>query len=602
MNNISKLYNLLREDQKLKFKLVLVFLFFCASLQFIGISTIILVFNIIKAETSNDLSNFFQILYNYFNFTEIIFFKKIMISILFVVVVLSLLLTLVNHFLTSYFSNRFALELEKKIFSYYLKCDYFFFSQDSNNRLISNFKDHIPRVTMYLIPGIFNAVSATSTLITILVFSLFVDFEISIIIYASLILIYYLLFFGLKNKLISITNEIIGSSRFKTEATIDAINNLKIIKFFKDKDLYLVKFFDNGYKIVKNSVKLYLIEVSPRVILDILLYGGIIAALLIFYDDKSKTLDLDKFIFFAIAASKALPTINHLYTAVVFIKGSSLSLNEINNEVNILTKDKYINKTHLKEKLDFQNNIELRNVDFSFSNGLFEFKDLNFKINKGEFIGISGASGSGKTTFVDLICGIYKPTSGNLLVDGVKIDDQFIDSFRDKISYISQENYLGDINIKEAITLGSLVKNGINNNDDDDTDNRVYNCLKQVDLYDFVNSLPKKIYTKIGEGGIKLSGGQKQRLTLSKIFFSNSEILILDESTSSIDQITEEKILDKLSYNIKKNGQSLIFITHRLKSLNKTDKVLLIEDAKIKFVGNYNDIIDKFGNYILDEI
>ena len=78
--------------------------------------------------------------------------------------------------------------------------------------------------------------------------------------------------------------------------------------------------------------------------------------------------------------------------------------------------------------------------------------------------------------------------------------------------------------------------------------------------------------------------------------------MILDESTSSIDQITEEKILDKLSYNIKKNGQSLIFITHRLKSLNKTDKVLLIEDAKIKFVGNYNDIIDKFGNYILDEI
>ena len=595
MHNIIKLFNLLRDDQKFKFKLVLVFLFIIASLQFAGISTIILLLDIIKAKTSNDLNNLFKILYSYFSFAELIFFKKIIVSILFVVIVLSLMLTLVNHFLISYFSNRFALELEKKIFSYYLKCDYFFFSKDSNNRLISNFKDHIPRITMYLVPGIFNLVSSISTLITIFFISLFVDYKISITIYSSLILIYYLLFFGLKKKLVSVTEEIISSSRFKTEATIDAINNLKIIKFFQDKDLYLLKFFENGYKIVINSVKIYLIEVSPRVLLDLLLYLGIIIALLIFYDDKSNTLDIDKFIFFAIVASKALPTVNHLYASVVFIKGSSLSLNQIENEINILTNDNHINKTFLKKNLDFEKNIELRNVDFSFLNGSFEFKNLNFKINKGDFIGISGPSGSGKTTFADLICGIYKPVSGNLLVDGVTIDNSYIDSFRDKISYISQENYLGNINIKEAITLGSLSKNGIN---DENIDNRVYNCLKYVDLYNFVNSLPKKIYTKIGEGGIKLSVGQKQRLTLSKIFFSKSEILILDESTSSIDQITEEKILDQLTYNIKKNGQTLIFITHRLKSLKKTNKVLLIKDAKIQSIGNYNDIIDKFGNYI----
>lgn len=595
MNNIIKLYNLFREDEQFKFKIVIVFLFISASIQFVGISTIILLLDIIKAETSNDLNNLFQILYSYFEFTELIFFKKIIFFILSVAILLSVMLTLVNHFLISYFSNRFALELEKKIFSYYLKCDYFFFSTDSNNRLISNFKDHIPRITTYLVPGIFNLVSSISTLIAIFIFSLFIDYKISITIYALLILIYCLLFFGLKKKLVSVTEQIIRSSRFKTEATIDAINNLKIIKFFQDKDLYLLKFFENAYKIVINSVKVYLIEVSPRVLLDLLLYFGIIIAILILYDDNTKTLNIDKFIFFAIVASKALPTINHLYTSVVFIKGSSLSLNQIENEVNNLTKHNYVNKTVLKKNLDFQKNIELRNVDFSFSKGSFEFKDLNFRINKGEFIGISGPSGSGKTTFVDLICGIYKPVSGNLLVDGVTIDDSYIDSFRDKISYISQENYLGNLNIKEAITLGCLSKNSIS---DENIDNRVYNCLKYVDLYNFVNSLPKKIYTEIGEGGIKLSVGQKQRLTLSKIFFSESEILILDESTSSIDQITEEKILDQLTYNIKKNGQTLIFITHRLKSLKKTNKVLLIKDAKINFIGNYNDIIDKYGNYI----
>ena len=151
----------------------------------------LILLDIIKAKTSNDLNNLFKILYSYFSFAELIFFKKIIVSILFVVIVLSLMLTLVNHFLISYFSNRFALELEKKIFSYYLKCDYFFFSKDSNNRLISNFKDHIPRITMYLVPGIFNLVSSISTLITIFFISLFVDYKISITIYSSLILIYY---------------------------------------------------------------------------------------------------------------------------------------------------------------------------------------------------------------------------------------------------------------------------------------------------------------------------------------------------------------------------------------------------------------------------
>lgn len=129
MNNIIKLYNLFREDEQFKFKIVIVFLFISASIQFVGISTIILLLDIIKAETSNDLNNLFQILYSYFEFTELIFFKKIIFFILSVAILLSVMLTLVNHFLISYFSNRFALELEKKIFSYYLKCDYFFFQQ-----------------------------------------------------------------------------------------------------------------------------------------------------------------------------------------------------------------------------------------------------------------------------------------------------------------------------------------------------------------------------------------------------------------------------------------------------------------------------------------
>ena len=155
----------------------------------------------------------------------------------------------------------------------------------------------------------------------------------------------------------------------------------------------------------------------------------------------------------------------------------------------------------------------------------------------------------------------------------------------------------GDLTIKEAVIFGNIKSDDISLKI---TDEKVKESLDKVELLNFVNSLPKNINTKLGDKGIKLSGGQKQRLTLAKAFFTKSEILILDESTSAIDQYTEEKILDKIYKDVKKNNQTLIFVTHRLKSLKKTDKIILIKDSKIKFTGKYSDLIDEKGNY-LDE-
>ena len=596
MENIKKLYSLLTSQQQKKVTLILIFLFLSSSLQFIGISSILIAFKIIRAQEISELGNFFNTIYIFFNFFDFLFFKKIVIFLLFIIVILSVLITFLNHNIVSYFSHSFSQKLEVKIFSFYVKCDYFFFSNESNTRIISNFKDHLPRVTTNLIPAICIFVTATSTLITIFIFTLFIDYELSIMIYSSLGIMYYFLFVFLRKRLVSLTQDLVSSSRSKTEATIDAINNIKIIKFFKDKDIYLNKFYESSAQILKNSVRLFLIEVSPRVLLDILLYCGTIVALIIFYDRSANELVIDKLLFFAIAASKALPTINQLYSSIVLINHSTLSLNEVNNEINNLTKD--ADKTKInKEHIIFKNSIKLENINFKFKNGNFNFENLNLTLNKNDCIGVCGPSGSGKTTLIDLLSGIYKPQKGNLIIDEKIISENTIDSYRDLISYISQDNYIGDLTIKEAVIFGNIKSDDISLKI---TDEKVKESLDKVELLNFVNSLPKNINTKLGDKGIKLSGGQKQRLTLAKAFFTKSEILILDESTSAIDQYTEEKILDKIYKDVKKNNQTLIFVTHRLKSLKKTDKIILIKDSKIKFTGKYSDLIDEKGNY-LDE-
>ena len=535
-----------------------------------------------------------NLFYNFFNFHDFLIFKKVAIFLLFIVVVLSVLITFLNHNIVSYFSHSFSQKLEAKIFSFYVKCEYFFYSNESNNRIISNFKDHLPRVTTNLIPAMCMLVTSVSTLLTIFIFTLFIDFELSIIIYSSLGILYYFLFVFLKKKLFSLSQALVNSSRGKTEATIDAINNIKIIKFFKDKDIYLKKFYLNSESIVKNSVKLFLIEVSPRVLLDILLYCGTIIALIMFYDRNANELIMDKLLFFAIAASKALPTINQLYTSIVLIKHSTVSLNEVGNEIENLSLDARKNKI-IKDDIVFEKSLILKNVNFKFDRGNFKFENLNLTLNKNDCIGICGPSGSGKTTFIDLISGIYKPQKGSLQVDGKIITENTIDSYRDLISYISQDNYIGDLTIKEAVILGNIKNNEINLKS---TNDKVRESLDKVELLTFVNSLPNNIDTKLGDNGIKLSGGQIQRLTLAKVFFTQSKILILDESTSAIDQQTEEKILDKIYYDVKKNNQTLIFVTHRLQSLKKTDKVVFLQDSKIKFIGKYSELIDNRGNYL----
>jgi ATP-binding cassette subfamily B protein len=313
-----------------------------------------------------------------------------------------------------------------------------------------------------------------------------------------------------------------------------------------------------------------------------------------FYDRSANELIMDKLLFFAIAASKALPTINQLYTSIVLTKTSTISLNEVSNEIENLAIETKKNKI-IREDIVFKNSLTLKNVNFKFDKGNFKFDNLNLNLNKNDCIGICGPSGSGKTTLIDLISGIYKPQKGSLQIDGKIITENTIDSYRDLISYISQDNYIGDLTIKEAVILGNIKNNEINLKS---TDDKVRQSLEKVELLTFVNSLPNNINTKLGDNGIKLSGGQRQRLTLAKVFFTQSEILILDESTSAIDQQTEEKILDKIYHDVKKNNQTLIFVTHRLKSLQKTDKVILLQDSKIKFAGDYSDLIDNTGNYL----
>ena len=221
-----------------------------------------------------------------------------------------------------------------------------------------------------------------------------------------------------------------------------------------------------------------------------------------------------------------------------------------------------------------KNIIEIKKLNKRFlhnKNYLNILEDVNFILNEDSIVSIRGPSGSGKSTFLDLMMGFHDPVSGQISVDNnnIPLNSQ---SWRKLIGYVPQSIYLFDDTILENITLDFDKKN---------LDKKYFNqCIKTAELTGMVDSLPEKINTIVGEGGVKISGGQKQRIGIARALFKKPSILILDEATNALDKDTEVKIVNNLINNL--NDVTIIMVTHKLDLIKNFNKIITIEDNKIK--------------------
>jgi ATP-binding cassette, subfamily B, putative efflux pump len=212
-------------------------------------------------------------------------------------------------------------------------------------------------------------------------------------------------------------------------------------------------------------------------------------------------------------------------------------------------------------------------------------KNINLDVKKGETIALVGMSGGGKSTLVSLIPRFYDVTVGKILLDGVDIRHFQVQSLRDKIGVVFQDNILFSDSVKNNILLG---KPGA-------TDEEVYQAAKAANAHDFIENLANGYDTKVGERGVKLSGGQKQRVAIARVFLRNPPILILDEATSALDLESEHLIQGALDMLAK--DRTTFVVAHRLSTITHADRIVLIEHGQIVEVGKHDDLMAKQGNY-----
>jgi ATP-binding cassette, subfamily B, bacterial len=246
-----------------------------------------------------------------------------------------------------------------------------------------------------------------------------------------------------------------------------------------------------------------------------------------------------------------------------------------------------LDKPHARKLHVSHGQIEFKNLSFAYDQGSPVFSNLNLTIKPGEKIGLIGHSGAGKSTLISLLLKNFNPTSGAILIDNEPIDGFTADSLRQSISLIPQDIMLFHRSIGENIGYAK----------DHASLEEIKQAAQKANIDEFIESLPEKYNTLVGERGVKLSGGQRQRIAIARAFLKNAPIVILDEATSSLDSITEQEIQQSINLMLEENKATVIAIAHRLSTIRHMDRIVVMEGGVIIEEGSFDALVSQEHGY-----
>ena len=358
-----------------------------------------------------------------------------------------------------------------------------------------------------------------------------------------------------------------------------SVMGIKEIKVANKENYFINEYAKCGAGYVSAVQRYNLYNATPRLLIETVAIAGMILYMMFQILQGTAVSEIvPQVAALAVAAMRLIPCANRINNHLTsisyfepFFMGVSDNLQEeirdesINYDENAYKQKVKVDKLEIKEK------IELKDIVYKYPNTevlIFDHTDMEIPVGKS--VGIVGTSGAGKTTVVDILLGLLRLQSGEILADGVEVREHY-QSWLKNIGYIPQSIFMIDSTIRKNVAFGYA--------DEDIDDEKVWRALKEAQLDEFVRGLPEGLDTSIGERGIRISGGQRQRIGIARALFEDPEVLVLDEATSALDNETEAAIMD--SINRLHGKKTLIIIAHRLQTIEKCDMVYRVENGKV---------------------
>ena len=478
--------------------------------------------------------------------------------------------------------------LSKRIFNLYINQPYSWILNRNSSVLGKNIIDDVSTVVNY---GLLPLVSITAQIIvTISIISLliFTNAKLAFSIIFILLFLYLNIF-----KLVSNFLKRIGSERSKINSIRfkllnEAFNAYKVVKILGLERTYIERFKPIAKKYAVKNSNLQIITILPRYFVELTAFGStqIIILILIFrnFDLQNALPFITLYLF---AGYRLIPSLQEIYSSFGKLRFVKRPLSNIYEDSINLIESKYTNNEK-KLSINLKESLTLKNINFTYKDTTEKIiNDLSLKIAANKKVGLVGETGSGKSTTIDIILGLLEPQSGIIKVDNKIIDPTNFKLWQRNIGYVPQEIFISDEDIISNIAFG-LKQENIDQE-------KVISAAKIANLHNFINSLNDGYKTKIGERGVRLSGGQRQRIGIARAIYNEPTVLILDEATSSLDNLTEKKVMEAVD-NLT-NKMTIIIVAHRLTTVKNCDEIHFFKNGSIADSGDYESLIKTYKTF-----
>jgi len=589
--NKSLSYNLIRyiiANDRNNFLFAIIISIIGGFIELLGIASIYPLLLLLNNPTIIEENYILQWIYIYRNYSnEQSFIFDAALLALFCFVFMNVFMFFKNAFIfhLSFSTTR---KISVRLLRSYLLKPYTYFINHNSSEISKNILTQSDIVASGILLSWMVVISEFFIIVSIIGLILFTDLKTGIITLALLISIIGIIYYSFRNKIYIIGAISDDANKNRFTYCLEALGAIKEIKSAQKEEAFCEAFLPHAKKLANAHIKANNIQILPNYITQTVIVIFVIGLILFYLYKGIPILNIVPVIsLYAISSYRLMPSLTKFSGAISQLRQNRVVFNNVVKILSVST-DK-IKKNNSGKKINIDNRIRLHDVAFAYPGSKEAiFNNLNIEFKKQTFTSIVGVSGSGKTTLIDILLGLLPVDKGWIEIDDIVVTESLLPSWKNMIGYIPQSIFLMDNSIASNIAFG-VPESEFN------WDN-LNKAVSMSDLDEFIKNLPEGFHTNVGERGGRISGGQLQRIGIARALYYDPKILIMDESTSSLDGISEQNIVETILEL--KREKIIIVVAHRQSTIRNSDQIILLDKGKIIDIGTYNELFARCTHFI----
>jgi len=507
-----------------------------------------------------------------------------------VVLTVSALVSMFTVWRLSMYGARVGSELSNRLFYHYMHQPWLFHASGSSSQLTNQIAQECQRVTNAIISPLMqmNAKLVMASLMTMVI--LLYNPKVALVGLTVFALAYLTLYRTVRRRLVQNGKRVTQAQRQRFKLMGEGFGGIKDVLLLGRQDVFTRRFSSASSKLAVAQGTNQAMSQVPRYAMELAAFGSVI--FLVLYLLAAHEGDLGTILpvlsVYALAGFKLLPAFQQVYTSISQIRGNLAAFEALRDDLcasAVLDSKSFSDETSVAcDHWVPKDSVRLKDVDFTYP-GKYEraVNNLNLDIPVNKVTGLVGASGSGKSTIIDLLLGLIEPQRGELLIDGEVVTGKKMRLWQNSLGFVPQSIFLADSSIRENIAFGLPLETI--------DEAKVMRATTMAHLDELLSQLPEGLDTRVGERGVQLSGGQRQRIGIARALYNDADVLILDEATSALDGITEKLIMNAIhDFSGKK---TIIMIAHRLATVKQCDTIYLVDNGQIRDRGSFCELAER---------